>query len=356
MFQLSSMMRKASTGLSVVTLVTAGFLAIPASISADANTTAVTNKPVALYATEPQARTGQAVTLMAATHSALVSGQSLSIINVTTNQIINTITSGTTVSTTITHHKATSQQFAAILSTQSAPLTVSWVDRPIGNNAGYANAAGQTVALHTSSQAAATLPLVVSASPSGFTSPVYQFWWAMQGGSWHNSGSFASKSTVSIIPPRNGFLSVVVYAREALSPSHETSAQQAQYEAKSNTAVVTVGPPVDLGGSGSSVSQNGWVSLTTANQIAVGSNMSLNAQVSGITTPIYQFWFESPQGGWQSSGAYSTNPNFAISAVTPGTWHVVVYARPKSAPPNETTAQRSQLEVQSPVTTVTVHP
>ncbi len=356
MFRFSSMMLKASTGLSAATLLTAGFLAIPAGISADANTTAVTSRPVALYATEPQARTGQAVTLMAATHSALASGQSLSIINVTTNQIINTITSGTTVSTTITHHTAISQQFAAILSTESTPLTVSWVDRPIGNNAGYANAAGQTVALNTSSQAAATLPLVVSATPSGFKSPVYQFWWAMQGGSWHNSGSFGAKSTVSIIPPRNGFLSVVVYAREATSPSHETSAQQAQYEAKSTTAVVTVGPPVNVGGSGGSVSQNGWASLTTASQIAVGSNISLTAQVSGITTPIYQFWFESPQNGWQSSGAYSTNPDFQVSAVTPGIWHVVVYARPETAPPNETTAERSQLEVQSPVTAVTVHP
>lgn len=356
MFRLSNMMLKASTGLSVATLITAGFLAIPASLSVEANTTAVTNKPVALYATEPQARTGQAVTLMAATHSALAPGQSLSIINVTTNQIINTITSGTTVSTTITHHTATSQKFAAILSTQSAPLTVSWVDRPIGNNAGYANAAGQTVTLNTSSQAAATLPLLVSATPNGFTSPTYQFWWAMQGGSWHNSGSFSTKSTASIIPPRNGFLSVVVYTREASSPAHETSAQQAQYEAKSNTAVVTVGPPVNLGGSGGSVSQNGWASLTTASQIAVGTNINLTAEVSGITTPIYQFWFESPQNGWQSSGAYSTNPKFQISAVTPGTWHVVVYARPETAPPNETTAQRSQLEVQSPITTVTVHP
>ena len=355
MSQLSKTRLRAGTGLSVVTLIAFGLMAIPANSRVDANTTAATTKPVALYATQPQARTGQGVTLMAATNSALAPGQSLSIINVTTNQTINTITQGTTVSTTVTHHSATTQKFAAVLTTESSPLTVSWVDRPIGNNAGYANAAGQTVTLNTSSQAAATLPLVVSAVPSGFKSPMYQFWWAMQGGAWHNSGSFSAKSTVSIIPPRNGFLSVVVYTREATAPSHETSAQQAQYEAKSDTAVVTVGPPVDLGGSGNTVSQNGWVSLTTPNQIAVGSNINLQANVTGITTPIYQFWFESPQNGWQSSGPYSTNANFQVSAVTPGTWHVVVYARPETSPPNETTAQRSQLEVQSPVTAVVVH-
>ncbi len=355
MFRLSTTMFKSGTSLAVVSVITAGLLAIPSHSHVNASSTAATTKPVALYATAPQARTGQGVTLMAATHSALAPGQSLSIINVTTNQTINTITQGTTVSTTVTHHSATTQKFAAVVTTESSPLTVSWVDRPIGNNAGYANTAGQTVTLNTSSQAAATLPLTVTATPVGFKSPTYQFWWAMQGGSWHTSGSFSAKHTMSIVPPRNGFLSVVVYAREATAPSHETSAQQAQYEAKSDTSVVTVGPPVDLGGSGSGVSQNGWASLTTANQVAVGGNITLRANVTGVATPLYQFWFESPKNGWQSSGAYTTNPNFQVSAVTPGTWHVVVYARPLNSPPNETTAQRSQLEVESPVESVIVH-
>lgn len=332
-----------------------GLGVLPVSGGAWANSgVGTTTQTVTLYASAPQARTGQAVTLMASSAQSLTQGQSLSIVDVTTGQTINTVTSGTEVSASIIHHNATSDQFAAVLTSRSAPLTVSWVARPIGNNAGYSNAAGQSVSLVYSSQAAAGLPYSVVAKPVGFTDPVYQFWWAMQGDAWHSSGAFKPNDTVTIRPPRDGFLSVVVYAREATAPAHENAAQQAQYEAKSDTALVSVGPPGSQGSPGSVSNPNGWVSLTTANQVAVGSTISMEASAYDMSDPVYQFWFQGPGKEWQSSGNYSARSSFQISAVTPGKWHVVVYARPGNAAANETLEQRQQSEAASPVDTVQV--
>lgn len=318
-----------------------------------ATTQAATTKPVALYATTPQARTGQSVTLMAATNTPLSTGESLAIMNATTGQILNQVTSGTTVSTTIIHHSPQTDKFVAVLTKDSMPLAVSWVARPIGNNAGYQNAAGQSVALVAPTTAISGINFTVTAEPTGFKEPVYQFWWAMQGGQWHSSGPFSFANSYTINPPRNGFLSVLVYAREFSAPHNENADQQAIYEAKSDTSVIDIGDnaqnPVNP------ISANSFVSLSFANEVAVGNNITLNANATGITNPLYQFWFESPTNGWQSSGEYKATNTFVIPATVPGPWHVVVYARPLNAPLNETTTQRASLEVASPESTITVH-
>ncbi len=319
-----------------------------------ANTQAATTKQVALFATTPQARTGQGVTLTAATNTPLSSGQSLAIMDVTTGEILNRITSGTSVSTVIIHHSPQTDNFAAVLTNDSTPLAVSWVARAVGNNAGYENAAGQSVSLVSPTTAIPGFNFTVTAEPTGFKAPVYQFWWAMQGGQWHSSGSFSSANSFTINAPRTGFLSVLVYAREASAPQNENADQQAIYESKSDTAVVSVGDAASVSGS-SSVSSNSFVSLSLANQVAVGHNIVLTANATSISNPLYQFWFESPTSGWQSSGAYTSNNQFTIVATSPGAWHVVVYARPLKSPVNETASERAALEVPSPQSTVTVH-
>lgn len=347
------MMIKRSLWLSAVSAFGLATLAAAVPHKTLATTQVSTTKPVVLYATTPQTRTGQSVTLMAATNTPLSTGESLAIMNATTGQILNQITSGTTLSTTILHHSPQTDKFVAVLTNNSMPLAVSWVARPIGTSAGYQNAAGQSVALVTPSTAVSGSNFTVNAEPTGFKEPVYQFWWAMQGGQWHSSGSFGSASSYTIQPPRNGFLSVLVYAREFSAPHNENADQQAVYEAKSDTNVINVGNSSQT--PSNSMSSNSFVSLSFANEVAVDNNITLTANAADITNPLYQFWFESPTTNWQSSGVYQSTNTFVIPATIPGPWHVVVYARPLNAPANETSSQRTTLEVASPESTITVH-
>ncbi|MCY0908803.1 MAG: hypothetical protein OWR62_10485 [Sulfobacillus thermotolerans] len=337
-----------------------GVLALSTAIQAplaDATTpVAATTVPVALYATTPQVRTGQSVTLMAATPSPLTTGESLSIVNLTTGQTINTVTSGSSVSTTILHHQPQTDQYAAILTRQTHPIAVTWVVRAIGNNAGYENAAGQSVTLTAPAQGTPQQAFTVIANPTGFHHPVYQFWWAMQGGQWHSSGAFSNQNTETITPPRAGFLSVLVYARSQSAPTGESADQEAIYEAKSDTAVVDVGN-TSATQTTTPTSSNNWVGMEMPNQVAVGDNITLTATASsGIINPLYQFWFQAPGQAWQSSGVYTASNTFTIPATSPGIWHVVVYAKPLTAPDNATAAERQALEVDSPVSSITVHP
>ena len=348
-----SMMIKRSLWLSAVS--TFGLATLTAAIPHKtlATTQASTTRPVALYATTPQSRTGQGVTLMAATNTPLATGESFAIMNATTGQILNKVTSGTTVSTTVIHHSPQTDKFMAMLTKDSKTLAVSWVARPIGNSAGYKNAAGQSVALIAPSADTSGVKFTVTAEPTGFKKPVYQFWWAMQGGQWHSSGEFSSANSYTINPPRDGFLSTLVYARESNAPRNENADQQAVYEAKSDTTVIDIGNTSQT--SANSMSPNSFVSLSLSNEVAVGNNISLTANATGITNPLYQFWFESPTGNWQSSGKYQSTNTFAVPATVPGPWHVVVYSRPLKAPENETATQRASLAVASPESTVTVH-
>lgn len=318
-----------------------------------ATTQAVTTQPVTLYATTPQARTGQSVTLMAATNTPLSSGESLAIMNVTTGKILSRVTTGTTVNTVVLHHAPQTNKYVAVLTKDSRPIAVSWVARAIGNNTGYQNAAGQSISLTAPATAIPNAQFTVSAQPTGFKHPVYQFWWAMQGGQWHSSGLFSSASEFAIKPPRTGFLSVVAYARESAAPHNENADQQAIYEAKSETLVIGVGEASHT--SPTSINSNAFVALSLANEVAVAQTILLTAQATGIVNPLYQFWFKSPTNGWQSSGLYTSNNTFSIPATVPGSWHVIAYARPLTAPPNETVKERTALEVGSPESTVTVH-
>ncbi len=332
----------------VVALSTLGIFSSASWVSANSSTNAV-----ALYASSPQERTGQPVTLMADTPIPLTTGQTLSIINTTTGAVVASTSTGTTLTTTVTQNAAATDQFMAEVT--SHPLSVQWVDHAVGNNQGYQNALGQTVALNAPTGGASGVPITVTASPTGFKNAEYQFWWAMDGDTWHSSGAFSAKDSIAVTPPSDGILSVLVYARESTAPLHETSAERAQYEAKSTTATITIGPPayqVSPGG----VSGSGFVSLTTANEVQVGDQISLLAAASDISDPVYQFWYASPDNTWMSSGPYAPANTFTLSANMPGTWQVVVYARPGNAPANETLAQRQASEVQSPVSPITVHP
>lgn len=93
----------------------------------------------------------------------------------------------------------------------------------------------------------------------------------------------------------------------------------------------------------------GTVTLNAPSAISAGSVGTLMATASGMTSPVYQFWWQQPgQTTWTQSGHYSAIATAEVTAsTTTGTMTAVVYARPASAPGNETDAQRTQYEAHS---------
>lgn len=322
-----------------------------------AATNTVSNSGVTLTASQPLLRTGQAVALYATSPNPLSGGQVLEIIDQSTNQVVGLTQSGSNLSAVWQTNSPQLQTFEAKVTQKSQPITISWVDQGDGDNRGYANAAGDTVSLAAPQTDTPGTPITVTASSVGFTAPVYQFWYAQQDGQWLSSGAFNAKSSFSFTPP-DGLASVLVYAREASAPSSETALQRAQYEAKSETYSIAVSSSSAPGSSpttSTAANPNAWVGMSLTNEVSTGTSMQWIAQASGIADPVYQFWFLSPENQWESSGAYSASNTFSVNASVVGDWQAVVYARPASAPSNETAAQRAATTVASPITTIAVH-
>ncbi|MDA8118467.1 MAG: hypothetical protein M0Z85_00115 [Gammaproteobacteria bacterium] len=98
----------------------------------------------------------------------------------------------------------------------------------------------------------------------------------------------------------------------------------------------------------------GSVALNAPGTGTVGSPVTLTASASGITSPVYQFWYLPPGQTWQQSTGYTSSATYAFTPTEAGQYDVIAYARPASAPSNESTAQRAQYEANSQSYTVTV--
>ena len=78
-------------------------------------------------------------------------------------------------------------------------------------------------------------------------------------------------------------------------------------------------------GSGGSVTLQAVGSPNAAPMVAPGSNVTFQAQASGITNPEYQFWVEEPNGQWVDAQNYSTSSTFTLNNVQAGNYLVAVY-------------------------------
>ncbi|WP_053957793.1 hypothetical protein [Sulfobacillus thermosulfidooxidans] len=123
---------------------------------------------------------------------------------------------------------------------------------------------------------------------------------------------------------------------------------------------------------GSSVKSHAWTSaIVTTRFVDVDSQVHLKtmpmmnnmasmepmvqAMASNLIDPVYQFWWQGPNGHWTSSGNYSTIsmitvPFYPVSPSHAGTYHVMVYAKDGNAPATPAN------EIWSPEMSVTVMP
>ncbi len=208
--------------------------------------------PIQLTANEPLVRSGQAITLTASMANPTPLGDFFELKDITTGQVVYRTNDVDSFSYRQTFSTQAQQFVAEVVNStsatttplmQSEPLTIDWSTEPIGTNQGHANQAGQTVSIAYPGQVTVGTPVTLNAIAHGFQHPVYQFWFLPPNGSYESSGTYQSSSTFTFTPSLPGNWQVMVYARSQSAPAHEIPAQQAVYEAKSNTHFVTVVSP-----------------------------------------------------------------------------------------------------------------
>ena len=179
--------------------------------------------------------------------------------------------------------------------------------------AGIANAAtapAEVTLTGSTIVATAGSNVTFTASAVGITNPEYQFWVEMPDGKWVDAQNYSSSSTFVLKDVVSGNYLVAV---DAMTSSEIAAGQWSQ----------AVGSLAD----GVFVNATDTLSLSTSNPTP-GSTVTATASATNIFDPLYQFWYETPDGTWHQSGAYSSASSFTIPAFTEqGAFKVVAYAK-----------------------------
>lgn len=274
---------------------------------------------IQLVASEPKARTGQAVTLTArATYSGTPPDAYLHIVDTNTGQVVGS-GSAITAMASVSHSQATTVSYQAAMTANGTPYTsntiaVEWSQVSTGTNQGRPNAAGQTVSIIGPANFTTGTMLTVSAEPKGFTNPVYQFWVLAPGANWTSSGAYSAKSTWTVQATVPGQWNFNCYARESSAPAGEDPAEQAQYEAKSGPLLTNVS-----GGS--------YVKLSGPAVVAPSAEFTVQAMTVNIPDAQYQYWWRPPGGDWQQTPWQAASNHTWMAGSTNGTGQTIVYCR-----------------------------
>lgn len=165
---------------------------------------------------------------------------------------------------------------------------------------------------------------------------------AVAGGYWYYQkrkavGSTTPSVTLSSSPPSSSSSSTT-----PSSSSNPTSTATATY----------------LGGKQANA-QGQTVTLQVPPSGTAGGSLTVAAQPSGFSNPMYQFWVKPPssalgfytghsiQNGWVNWYGYGSNSTVVIPTPVAGTYHIAGYAREAFAPTHEAAAQRAIYEATS---------
>ncbi len=176
----------------------------------------------------------------------------------------------------------------------------------------------------TSPQAIATT-ITFTASSSGCSHPLYQFWIRPPGGSWQVVQPYSTSSsfTWNTSGLAAGTYLYTVWARDASSTGTQCGSlgcNDAFFPAPSYTLIVQ--PCM-------SVSE----SVTPASPQAHGTTVTFAATSTGCPHPLYQFWIRPPGGAWQIVRANSSSATFTwnTGGLPAGSYLYTVWARDASS-------------------------
>ena len=160
-----------------------------------------------------------------------------------------------------------------------------------------------------------TVSFTATAKESSAGPVWYQFWYQGVHGNWH--GMNWSKSDHFSLPAlQNGSYEVVAYAKTANQKMPVSS------ESTMSNQFVNVGSTLTISTNGKDAAPNGAVTVT--------------AQSTNLTDPVYQYWVGTPNGkggyNWQANGDYTASTTYTFHPPASGKYQVVVYAKDLNAP------------------------
>lgn len=155
-------------------------------------------------------------------------------------------------------------------------------------------------------------------NPTAPTGLPYQYW-ADSAAGWRMVQNYSPDNVYAMRDVAAGSYQVVAYS---LTPAALKA--RAWHDAASASHIINVGSSVSL-------AVMGAMSGMTAN------SMTVQAAAKNLLHPVYQFWWQGPNGQWTASGNYSTDNMMDIlpPTVAPaqaGTYAVVAYAKDANAP------------------------
>ncbi len=159
-------------------------------------------------------------------------------------------------------------------------------------------------------QGASTTITATASDPNG--RPEYQFWVHGPGNQWKMIQNYSPNNTLSLTKLTAGSYVIAAYALDKIQV-----AQGLFNQAYRDSTVIDVNSHIFLN-----------APLSTSAQMPI----TIMASTSGITDPVYQFWYETPSRQWTVSGNYQNTGSFTFTPSQSGTYHIVVYAKDPYAP------------------------
>ncbi len=157
----------------------------------------------------------------------------------------------------------------------------------------------------------------------------YQFWVESPNGQWTDMQNYSTNNTFALATPSQGDYLVVVDVLD-----------QAQVAAGDWSQAQTTLPDGVFNGSTVSVASN------ASGSVSKGTLVTLTATSSGIFDPLYQFWYQEPNGTWHQSGPYQSSNQFTFTAGMSGTYKFVAFAKSPEAANNQHGALQSNVGTQ----------
>ncbi len=183
-------------------------------------------------------------------------------------------------------------------------------------------------------QVGTTIPL--SASTSGCTGPLYQFWALAPGGQWTVLQQYSTTSTFSMATTgwETGAYTLDVWVK---APS-----SIADFDSQA-TLPFTLSAPAG-------VCTSTTLTSTDSSPQAVGTTIPLSATASGCGTPLYQFWVLAPGGQWTVLQGYSATNTFSMATTgwETGAYTLDVWAKESGSSAEYDTQQTLSFTLDSP--------
>ncbi|WP_053960185.1 glycosyl hydrolase family 18 protein [Sulfobacillus thermosulfidooxidans] len=154
--------------------------------------------------------------------------------------------------------------------------------------------------------------VTITAQADGHGStPQFQFWMESTKG-WTLLRNYSTNNTINLgVLPAGSYI-IAVYA---LDPNQ---LQQGQYSHAAQSSVV-----LNIGSQ---------VSLSAPSTLLAGQSELLQADATNLISPVYQWWWQNPEGQWKSSGPYQSTPTWNFTPHQSGLYHLIVYAKDPLAP------------------------